>query len=173
MANIRIRFLAAAAALAAGLAAGAAAQEEPAKPSIENLSFMVGNWVEKDDLGTFHETWLPAAGGTMAAVSRQASGGKTRMLELSSIEPDEKGDLCLLLRHFSAGLVPWKQEAEGPGRWRLKEWRKGSAVFESAVHEFPRRISYREGKDGTLVAGLEGTQHGAPASMEFTFQRMK
>ncbi len=158
---------------AAGAVAAAVAEEGAKKASIEDLSFMVGNWVHQDDHGAFHETWLPPGGGTMAAVSRQVSGSRTKMLELSSVEPDEKGDLSLLIRHFGTGLVPWKQEAEGAGRWRLVESAKGNAVFESAVHEFPKRIYYRAGKGDTLVAGLEGTQHGKPSGMEFAFTREK
>ncbi len=165
---------AAALAVALSLAAAAVSREEDApKASVDDLAWLAGRWEEREGAGSaFEEWWLPPAGKTMAAVSRQVEGGATKMYELSAIEADGES-LVLVIRHFGAGLAPWKSEAAGAGRWRLVEAGKRSAAFEDPVHDFPRRIAYAAGKGDTLEVTLEGERDGHPSRMQFTFRRAK
>jgi hypothetical protein len=136
-----------------------------------DLEWLVGRWASGDGDEGFEEAWIPAGGGTLAAVSRMVHGGKTGMYELSAVEPDADG-LVLRIRHFSPGLVPWKSEAEAAPAWRLVRSGPREAVFEDPARAFPRRIAYRreaggEGGPDVLVARLEGEQGGKPRVTEF------
>jgi hypothetical protein len=173
---MRFRICAAAvvaASLSLSLVAALGQEKAPPKATVDDLAWMAGRWEERNGDSVFEEWWLPPAGKTLAAVSREVRDGATRMYELSAIEPDEAGGLVLLIRHFGAGLAPWKQEAAGPGRWRLVETGKQSVVFEDPAHDFPRRIGYAAGKGDTLEVTLEGAQGGRPAKMQFAFKRAK
>jgi hypothetical protein len=165
------------AALVATVAGVAGAQDAPApaakKVAVGELAWLAGSWKDGDKRGSFEETWLPPAGGTMLAVSRQVAGEATKMVELSSIEADADGVLWLRVRHFGAGLTPWKSEIPDTGRWRLAANGAKEATFEDPEHDFPRTIAYKAGKDDTLEVTLEGMQGTKPMKMQFQFQRAK
>jgi hypothetical protein len=163
----------AAAVLAAAGTAAALEGETKAKATVEDLAWLAGNWVHGEGDEAFHETWLPPAGGSLVGASRDVSHGKTTLVELSTIETAADGALVLYIRHFGAGLVPWKSEAAGPVRMPLASSKKGEAVFEDPERDFPKRLTYRAGKGDTLEALLEGTRGGAPMNMEFRFRRAK
>jgi hypothetical protein len=154
---------------------GAPAPAPPAaaKATVADLAWLAGAWADAGEGRSFEETWLPPSGGTMAAVSREVAKGATRMLELSSIEPDAEGVLWLRVRHFGAGLAPWKSEIPETGKWRLASTGERSVTFEDAARDFPRTIAYSVGKDGALAAVLEGSRGGKPARLAFTLRPAK
>lgn len=165
-----------AAVLCAAFAMGrdaAVAQEKPA--TLADLAWLEGSWRSVDGAEIFDETWLAPEGDSMSAVSREVQGGKTRMYELSTIEATDAGPV-LRIRHFGAGLAPWKSEAADTPSWPLASRGDREATFEEPSRGFPRRIVYRReaGKDGkpdVLVAKLDGERGGKPMAMEFRLVR--
>ena len=153
-------------------AAGAGEEEKPAVPAVADLAWLAGSWRAGNESDGFEEHWLPAAGGTMAAVSRNIHGGKTGLYELSAIEPGEGGRPVLRIRHFGPGLAPWKSEAEGTPAWPLLSAKKGEAVFEDPAREFPRRIVYRLVEDD-LVARLEPAEGAKNRPLEFRLKKVR
>lgn len=157
----------------AGLARGEDAPAKPAELTIADVAWLAGTWTHDDGQGRFDEFWFPPAGGTMTGTSRQTKKEKTSMIELSSIEKDASGAWALHVRHFGAGLTPWKSEADGPLRLPLASHGAKEIAFEDPARAFPRRISYRAGADDTLEARVEGERGGKPFVLAFAFQRAK
>ena len=50
----------------------------------------------------------------------------------------------------------------------LKEVSNGRATWENLEHDFPQRIIYRRGIDGSLIARIEGTTHAGERHVEWT-----
>jgi hypothetical protein len=170
----RLLPLAAVLALSAVVLRFAKASEDP-PAGLAGLAWLEGHWRSGGE-DAFDETWLPAGGGSMAAVSRLVHGGKANLYELSAIEETDAG-LVLRIRHFGPGLEPWKSEAEATPTWALSKSAPNEVVFEDATRDFPRRISYRReagsaGKPDALVARLEGSKDGKPREMEFRLTRV-
>jgi hypothetical protein len=53
----------------------------------------------------------------------------------------------------------------------LKEVAERRAVWENLKHDFPQRIIYRVGTDGSLIARIEGTTPSGERHMEWTMHR--
>ena len=156
------------------LGAAATAQEKAAKGAkVDDLAWLAGTWRSEDDHGLFEEHWLPPASGGMAGVFRAVTGGKHSLYEVLAIETGADGVPVMLLRHFGAGLEPWKSEAGKTPSWPLAESGKGKAVFTNPETEFPQTISYEmEGKDAVKVRLVPGP--GAKKGpMEFQLKRVK
>lgn len=164
----------AAAAIGLGwIGAAATAQEKPAKAKVDDLAWLAGTWRSEDDHGLFEEHWLPPASGGMAGVFRAVTGGKHSLYEVLAIETGADGVPVMLLRHFGAGLEPWKSEAGKTPSWPLAESGKGKAVFTNPETEFPRSISYvLDGKDAVKVT-LEAGPNSKKGTMEFRLERVK
>ena len=129
----------------------AAAAPPAVKATIGQLDWLAGNWIGTTPTTTFEERWIPAAGGSMIAVSRTIRGGAMTGFEF----------LCIVER--SGGLV---YQAMPSGRqpatdFALTKMEAKSLTFENPAHDFPKAIQYTLGEDGTLeaiVSGAEGTK---------------
>jgi uncharacterized protein DUF6265 len=151
-------------AVSAGLVAGSAVAAEAAGPAtdVAALEWMAGRWEGTTDGVAMEEHWLPARGGAMLGVHRDVAGGRMVSFEFLRIESDAQGIVYL---------------ASPKGRpatpFRLVESGKARAVFANPQHDFPERILYWLGEDGSLHARIEGNQGGKPASEEWAWKRVK
>jgi Domain of unknown function (DUF6265) len=57
--------------------------------------------------------------------------------------------------------------------FRMVESGKDRIVFENREHDFPTRILYWLGDDGSLHAKIEGSLQGQPASEEWIWRRVR
>lgn len=100
-----------------------------------DIAWLAGSWHATDDDGTWDEVWLRPSGNCMSGTLRHVTNGEVTLYELISIErstaPDGSPRFEMLLRHFSAGLVPWASEADGPMRLALNEAKPGRLVWSS------------------------------------------
>jgi hypothetical protein len=151
-----------------------AAEEEPDKeaknvPTLQDLTWLTGTWVEADGRSVLTEVWSAPQGDAMVGHDHWTVGGKTRMLELLAIEQTAQG-LVLNLRHFHKGLVPWDAEKNGPLSWPLKSLEGQSVVFEHPTRAWPKRMEYH--RKGDVLAGkLSGIENGKPNVIPFHFKR--
>ncbi len=77
--------------------------------SIADAEWLIGRW-EGTGLGAaVEESWLPPAGGAMAAVFRLAGPDGARFYELMTIREDEEGSLTFELKHFGPDLHGWEE----------------------------------------------------------------
>lgn len=167
------------------LAAGRLVAEEDAPPApapdaadvapaqeLADLAFLVGRWRSVQGAAVWEESWSPAEGDAMVAVTRWVQAGRTRLYEVSAIEARAEG-IVLSLRHFGPGLVPWASEKDGALTWQLTCVEGTSATFASPDRPFPRRVVYTLREDGHLEARLEGVQNDEEVSMAFDFSPVR
>lgn len=133
-----------------------------AATDLSALAWMAGNWSGVKEGVEMEELWLPPKGNTMLAVHRDLSKGSTVSFEFLRIEATAEG------------ITYWASPKGRPAvPFRMVESQDKRVVFENAEHEFPRRIIYWLGDDGSLHAKIEGTLGGKPAAAEWTWRRAK
>lgn len=155
------------------------AARPPAHPALAPLAWLEGRW-EAHDQGRGGvprqrlESYGPILGSVLQGSYIEVEAGEPKLHELISIEARPEG-VFLYLRHFSAGLVPWKSENQGPQTYRLVAVDAQQAVFERAPAapgqpvdpDHSRLIYSRRGPD--LSVRLEH-QDGS-GGLEFEFLR--
>lgn len=151
---------------------GVWADEKPAKketkvPTLNDLAWLTGTWVESDRGSVLTEIWGAPQGDALVGHDHWTVGGTTRMYELIAIEQTEQG-LVLKVRHFSKDLVPWKAEKDGPMTWPLKSLVGQKVVFEHPTRAWPKRMEY-ERKGDVLTGQLSGIENGKPNAIPFRF----
>jgi len=151
------------------------AEDEPAAPrhapTLADLAWMTGAWVEKEGPSVFTETWSAPSGDAMVAASHWAVEGKTRMYELCVIEQTGQGPV-LHVRHFHRGVQPWEQEKAGPISWPLKSLEGQHVIFEHPTRAWPKTMEYRRTGD-VLEGRLVGVENGMPKQIPFSFHLAK
>ena len=106
------------------------------------------------------ELWQTPKGNSMLALHRDVKDGRTVSFEFLRIEAN------------ADGITYWASPRGRPATpFKMIEQSDKRVVFENAEHDFPRRIIYWLGTDGSLHAKIEGTLSGKPASEEWTWQK--
>lgn len=113
---------------------------------IAALAWMAGDWRTEPGKRQVDEHWSAPSGGSMLGMSRTVADGTTREFEFLRIV--ERADGVFYVAHPGA---------RSPGtEFKLTRSGDGEAVFENPQHDFPKRITYRRGADGTLTAVVDG-----------------
>jgi hypothetical protein len=132
----------------------------PPPGDLSALAFLTGAWGGVEDGVAAEEVWIAPAGGSMLAIHRDVSGGRTVGFEYLRIEAG------------SDGVTYWASPEGKPATpFRLVESAPNRAVFENPDHVYPRRVLYWLGEDGSLRARIEGTLGGKPASQQWVWRR--
>lgn len=122
----------------------------PQTTSINDLSWMAGQWQTKPGRALVEEHWTKAAGGSMIGMSRRVVGEKTVSFEYLRIE--QRADGIYYVAH---------PDARCPGTdFKLTRATATEAVFENPQHDYPKRIIYRKigRKLNASTDGGEGTK---------------
>jgi hypothetical protein len=140
---------------AAGIAAAASVARAAEPPSLADLSWFAGRWVDDAGGNLSEETWNGPAGDAMQGMWRYVSGGKTRLYEILAITAEE-GSLVLRLRHFDARLVGWEDKTT-PLVLKLVSAGPRRVAFEGPAVNGPGlvQLSYASPSDDTFVCTLE------------------
>jgi hypothetical protein len=136
--------------------------EDPRESPIASLSWLAGCWESVAGESRIEEQWMRPLGGTMLGMNRTVAGNATRAFEFMQIR-EERERLIFTAR-------PSGQEEASFGSILVTE---SKVVFENAAHDFPQRIIYMRGEDGSLLARIEGEQAGQPRSVDFPMRRSK
>jgi hypothetical protein len=140
--------------------AGSAA--EPRESPIANMSWLAGCWELVAGERRIEEQWMRPRGGMMLGMNRTVTGDTTREFEYMQIR-EEGGRLVFTAR-------PSGQEGASFGSILVTE---SKVLFENAAHDFPQRIIYMRGEDGSLIARIEGETAGKPRGVDFPMRRTK
>ena len=128
--------------------------------NISSLTWLTGNWTGTKDGVEMEELWLAPKGNTMLSVHRDVKNGRTVSFEFLRIEAT------------ADAITYWASPRGKPAvPFKMIESENRRVVFENAEHDFPRRIIYWQGDDGSLHAKIEGTLQGKPAAEEWTWKR--
>ncbi len=79
--------------------------------SIDQLSWMTGNWAGQLGPNQLEENWIATEGGSIAAMVRMTGGGSTSMFEMITIE-ESNGTLVLHIQQWDPGFEPRTDAAQ-------------------------------------------------------------
>jgi hypothetical protein len=131
----------------------------PPKPTLSDLSWMTGDWIQAGPKGEDRESWLPARGGAMAGVNQVYRPRQPVRMEMMTITTSSTG---LVFVAMPAGAEPTVFSLVNDGR--------DKAVFENLDHDFPQRVIYQR-CESDLCARIEGMVDGAMQSVDWRFSR--
>ena len=133
-----------------------ASSNSPAE--LPDLIWIAGAWQTTGGRSKIEEYWMPPAGGSMLGISRTIAGEKTVEFEYLRIE--KRGEDIFYVASPGARCPATD--------FKLTRVSNQEAVFENSQHDFPKRIIYRKGSDGSLTASIdagEGTKSKSFAYM--------
>ncbi len=121
-----------------------------AEPSLGDLTFMTGCWEgtfqSSQGEGVIEEHYSTPSDNVMLGTTRYLLQNRTQQYEFALIQRDSTG----------IHLVPYPGGVRSEAAFRLTSVEGAAAVFEAPEHDFPKRIMYRRGDKGTLVAHIDG-----------------
>jgi len=133
---------------------GASRERVPSGPAskISELSWIAGDWQTAPGArAQIEEHWTLPAGGTMIGMGRTVVGDKTAEFEFLRIE--QRGDEIYYVANPNANCPQTD--------FKLTRLAGHEVIFENPTHDYPKRVMYRKGSDGSLVASIdagEGTK---------------
>ena len=127
-----------------------------AKPTIDDLAWLVGSWHGEGLGGRVEEHWTNASGGTMLGAFRLVREEEVHVIEYVMIT-EEEDRIALRFKHFRPDYTTW--EDNRPLEFTLLSVSGREAIFHSEVPDqtSPRRITYRLSDDGELSAVVAGS----------------
>lgn len=149
-------------AVVAAIAVGGSMPRESAStPPLSAISFMAGCWTGASPNGAvIEEHYTEASENLLIGMTRYVRNGRVVDFEFTTVE---RTDTSFVMTPRPKGV---KSDA-----FPLKAVADGRATWENLKHDFPQRIIYRRGDDGSLVARIEGTTPKGERHIEWTMRR--
>jgi hypothetical protein len=116
---------------------------------IASLSWLAGNWVEDGKSRTVRERWAGPYGGVLLGIGVTTQADTAKSYEFFRIAKTAAG-----LSYFAS------PNGASPTEFKAVEICAGKVVFENKAHDFPQRVIYTKGANGTLNARVEGLLKG-------------
>ncbi|PHR74054.1 MAG: hypothetical protein COA67_01430 [Lutibacter sp.] len=107
--------------------------DEKLEPTLENISWISGNWKGEAFGGITEENWSEPLGGSMMATFKLVTDNKVKFYEIEIIREVENS-LILQLKHFHNDLKGWETKDETVD-FPLKEITANKVVFEGMSFE--------------------------------------
>jgi hypothetical protein len=124
---------------------------------------MAGDWMGVDGGAggvEMEERWTEPRGGMMLGIHRDVKAGKAVDFEFFRVAATPDG-IVYFASPRGRPAVPFK----------AIESKDKRVVFENKEHDFPKRIIYWLGGDGSLHARIEGDPGDKESAMEWTWKR--
>ena len=154
----------AAAALTALLAASPSSAQ-----SLDDLSFLKGDWTSDRNGFVIEESWTDAKAGVVLGTSRGVQNGAVRFLRFAVVEAAPDG-VVMRFKRYNADYSSW--ETAGPSVMRLVSVNGEGAVFEATEAAADvQRIQYRARSDGGVDVVANRVDADGPYLVEFTLRR--
>lgn len=135
-----------------------ARRERAPTPPLSAISFMSGCWTGPSPNGaTIEEHYTAASENLLIGMSRYVRSGRVIDFEFTTVE-----------RTDSTFVMTPRPKGVKSDSFPLKEFSEGKATWENLKHDFPQRIIYRRGPDGSLIARIEGTTPKGERHVEWT-----
>ncbi len=115
--------------------------------SIEQLSWMTGNWAGQLGPNQLEENWTNTDGSSLVAAVRMTGGGATSMFEMITIE-EVDGSLVLHIQQWDPGFQPRTAEA---AEMVLEEITDNSVKFRNTGTEGMPTLGYSHPDSETFI----------------------
>lgn len=126
---------------------------------LENLAWLIGDWIEDDGGVVTRETWLAPTGGAMASVTQTSRPGQPPRFEFATITQTPAG------LTFTARI-----DGQPPTAFVATRQAPEEVVFENRAHDFPQRVIYRRCQ-ADICARIEGIAGGTEVSKAWRYIR--
>ena len=124
-----------------------ASAQNPSTATLSDLAFMAGCWRGDFANGAaLEEFYTQPSDNLILGLSRFMRGKRAVQHEFSRITSDSSG----------ITLLPFPGGKPSEHAFRLTSIESGRALFEAPEHDFPKRIRYSKGGDGSLTARIDG-----------------
>ncbi|HUF31478.1 MAG TPA: DUF6265 family protein [Gemmatimonadaceae bacterium] len=124
-----------------------ASAQDPPTATLNDLGFMAGCWRGEFANGAaLEEFYTQPSDNLIIGLSRFMRGSSAVQHEFSRITVDSTG----------IALLPFPGGRPSEHAFRLTSIGSGRAQFEAPEHDFPKRIRYSKGADGSLTARIDG-----------------
>ena len=121
--------------------------QDPTLAKLSDLAFMAGCWRGDFANGAaLEEIYTRPSDNLILGLSRFMRGKRAVQHEFSRITADSSG----------ITLLPFPGGKPSAHSFRLTNIESGRALFEAPEHDFPKRIRYSKGDDGSLTARIDG-----------------
>jgi Domain of unknown function (DUF6265) len=148
--------------LLVAVCATGAAQDRKLQPSLKDLSWMAGSWIERKEGVETEENWTVPKGDIMLGVNRIVRDSGKASFEF------------LRIAQVPGGIVYFASPGGRPAvEFPLVECADKKVVFENPKHAFPQRIIYWLDGDGKLHARIEGKKGEKNLSEEWKWEKAK
>lgn len=135
-----------------------APRESALTPPLSAISFMSGCWTGPSPSGaTIEEHYTAPSENLLIGMTRYVRNGRVVDFEFTTVE-----------RTDSTFVMTPRPKGVKSDSFPLKEVSDGRATWENPKHDFPQRIIYRRGPDGSLLARIEGTTPKGARHVEWT-----
>lgn len=115
--------------------------------TIEDLSWMTGNWAGALGPNQLEENWIGGEGGSIAAMVRMTGNGATSMFEMITIE-EVDGSLVLHIQQWDPGMSP---RTEGAQEMVLEEIGENSVKFKAVSEGGMASLGYSHPDANTFI----------------------
>lgn len=130
---------------------------------IEQLHWLLGDWIHKTPEETSKETWRKANDSTYLGHSFSLIEKDTVFAERVTLQQTDST--------LSFKVVAYKQNNNIPVTFLLNSTTDGVFSFENTLHDFPKRIFYSEPIKDSLHAWIDGEVNGKYRKIDFYFSR--
>jgi hypothetical protein len=135
------------------------------KDKIKLSHWLLGNWENKSADGNLSETWKKVNDSTFQAQSYFIKDKDT--LHFESIDLQQKGE------NLTYNATVKGQNNDKSVTFKLTNSTEKQLVFENPKHDYPKKISYTQITDDSLVAEISGILEGKPSSEKFSMKKIK
>ena len=136
------------------------ASAETAPASISSLSWLAGCWQGGSGERVVDEQWMAPSGGMMLGMARTVVGAGVREFEQMFIREDG-GKLVFTSKPSGQPEASFTSIEVTPTR----------VVFENPEHDFPQRVIYEKGSDGSMKGRIEGKRGDTVKGIDFPYRR--
>jgi len=125
---------------------------------ISDLIWLAGDWqTAAGGRARIEEHWTVPAGGTMIGMGRTVVGDKTSEFEFLRIE--QRGDEIYYVANPNANCPQTD--------FKLARLAGQEVIFENPTHDYPKRVMYRKGSNGSLVASIDAGEGSKSHSFSY------
>lgn len=139
------------------------AQQAQVATDLKRFDWLIGTWKRETSRGITVEKWTKVSDLTLEGESFTIQNGDTTFAEY----------LRLLQFGKEIFYTPKVAHNKYPVPFKLIKVDENGFTFEHSEHDFPQRIIYKQKKDGSLHARIEGTRNGKESWVDFYFRKVE
>ena len=142
-----------------------AAGQAPARATIADMAWIVGEWRGERDGGTAGEAYSAPTGGQITGHFYETKGGQVTLMELTQIV-EREGGIVFRLRHFNRDLSGWEDKTGKPQEFPLLAI-EGKRMFFDGItldHSVPQTLAFH-----VRIGGADG----APREITYRYRRVR